>query len=356
MQIIQLTDHSVREIYSKIKAGADIDRHNTLYGYDALKESGWEVTDISEYRNTFFNKALNGVFFRLGYPHIVLQLKCLSKLRHADIIYCHFLQMTSFLSLLKRIGILKTPILSIAHEAFSEKFTSFKVWKGLDRVLCFGEKTLQIASSIHPLPEQHQNYIDWGVDVPFYTDWLQKQTVSSRLDSVVVSGVANRDNDLMVDVFRNIPEIKLILCSKVYQPATGLSQNIQVDATIDTQNICQLRPHYYHSFAVGIPLKEDLPWCNGSTVLFEAMAMSKPIIMTGCKANLIDLEKEKIGITVGFGDKKGWTEAIRYLKEHPDEAKEMGERGFALVQKKYNYNLFCKKLINELNNLYEQTA
>jgi len=356
MKIIQLTDHPVREIYSKIMAGEDFDRHNTLYGYDALKEAGWEVTDVSEYRNTFINKVLNSIGFRLGFPHIVLQFKCLKKLRHADLIYCHFLQLTAFLSLLKRIGILRTPILSIAHEAFSEKSTSFKTWKGIDRVLCFGEKTLQIASSKHPLPAQHQNFIDWGVDVPFYTDWIQKQTEPSRLDSIVISGVANRDNDLLIDAFRDIPDLKLIICSKLNSSATDLPQNIRIDTTIDWKNICQLRPYYYHSIAVGIPLKEDLPWCNGSTVLFEAMTMSKPIIMTACKANLIDLEKEKIGITVGFGDKKGWTDAIRYLMEHPDEAKEMGERGFALVQKKYNYNLFCSKLLNELNQLYEHTT
>ena len=118
MKIIQLTDHPVSDLYEKIKAGEDIDRHNTLYGYDVLKESGCELIEVSGYKKTYLNKVLNGIAFRLGHPHFLLQLKCLRKLRRADLIYCHFLQMTTFLSLLKRIGLLKTPVLSIAHEAF----------------------------------------------------------------------------------------------------------------------------------------------------------------------------------------------------------------------------------------------
>ena len=77
--------------------------------------------------------------------------------------------------------------------------------------------------------------------------------------------------------------------------------------------------------------------------------MKKPVIMTAGKVNLIDIDKGKIGISVGFGDKKGWIDAINYLKAYPDEAKEMGERGFALVKKKHNYNLFCNRLLEEIS-------
>ncbi len=349
MKVIQLTDLPVREIYDRIKAGEDIDRHNILYGYDALKESGWEVTDISEYKRTFLNRVINGIGFRLGYTHLVLQLKCLRKVRQADLIYCHILQLAPFLSLMKRMGLLKTPVLAIAHDAFSEKATSFKTWKGLDKVLSFGEKTRELVLAKHVLPSQHRDYIDWGVDVDFYTNWAQKQAENPRLNSIVVSGGANRDNDLMVEVFRDIPELELVICNIAYQQPADTPQNVLLDRTIDRSNVGKLRPYYYHSLAVGIPLKEDISWCNGSTVLFEAMSMSKPVIMTATKANLIDIEKEKIGITVGFGDKKGWIDAIRYLENHPEEAREMGERGYALVQKKYNYNLFCNKLLDEIS-------
>ena len=36
-----MTDLPVRETYTRLKAGEDVDCHNTLYGYDALKESEW---------------------------------------------------------------------------------------------------------------------------------------------------------------------------------------------------------------------------------------------------------------------------------------------------------------------------
>ena len=349
MRIIQITDHSVRETYARIKAGEDVDRHNLLYGYDALKESGWEVTDVSYNKRTFFTRIINSVGFRLGFPHLALEINCLRKARQADLIYCHFLQLVPFLSLLKRMGLLKTPVLAIAHDAFSEKSTLYKTWRGIDKVLSFGEKTRDMALAKHDLPPQHRDYIDWGVDVDFYTNWIQKQTESPRLDSLVVSGSANRDYDLMLDVFSDIPELELIICYIDYQLPAHVSKNVLLDRSIDRNNVGKLRSYYYHSLAVGIPLQVDIDWCNGSTVLFEAMTMMKPVIMTAAKANIIDIEKEKVGLSVRFGDKKGWIDAINYLKANPDEAKEMGERGFALVKKKYNYNLFCNRLLEEVS-------
>ena len=65
----------------------------------------------------------------------------------------------------------------------------------------------------------------------------------------------------------------------------------------------------------------------------------------------MDVEKEKIGLLVDFGDVEGWRQAIEYLKSNPDEARQMGERGFLLAQRKYNYKLFCGHLLDEIKKM-----
>lgn len=348
MTIIQLSDLPIEEVYNKIQLKEDYERHNVLYGYDVLKESQWNILTISNYKKTFLNRVINGIGFRFGYTHLVLQLKCLKQVHKADLIYCHILQLTPLLSILKKIGILKIPVIAISHDAFSERATSLNKILELDKVIFFGKKTLEIAQKKNKLPKIHNDYIDWGVDMPFYTEWIKKQTLSPTLTTVVASGCANRDYDLLIDVFKNIPELKLYIFGRDFKPE-NLSNNIIIDNNIDINNVGKLRLHYYNCLAVAIPLKIELDWCNGTTVLLEAMTMSKAVIMTESKANLIDIEKEGIGILVKYGDINGWQKAIKYLQTNPEIAKKMGEKGFLLASTKYNYKIFCKQLVMQVS-------
>ena len=95
---------------------------------------------------------INSIVFRLGFPYLALEHNCLRKIRKVDLIYCHILQLAPFLSLLKRTDLLKTPVLAIAHDAFSERFTLYKTWRGIDIVLSFGEKTRDLALAKHDFP------------------------------------------------------------------------------------------------------------------------------------------------------------------------------------------------------------
>ena len=123
MKIIQLSERPISEIYNKINKGAEIERHNALFGYDALKESEWEIIAIDSYNKNTLNRIINGIGFRLGFTHLVLQLKCLMQAHKADLIYCHILQLAPLLSKLRKLRLLKTPVMAISHDAFSEKAT-----------------------------------------------------------------------------------------------------------------------------------------------------------------------------------------------------------------------------------------
>ena len=350
MKIIQLSDWPINEIYKEIQNGKHIDRHNTLYGYDALLNEGFDVITVYPGKMTVLSRSINYIGRKFGYTNTFIQLRCLILTwRNRDIqaIYCHMLQFTAFLSTMRKKRFLRIPLITISHDALSEKQSNLKVWQGIDRVLTLGEKTLKLCIEKANIPERHRNYIDWGADLDFCSQYTQKERRS--LDFILATGIANRDYDLLIEVFKDIPELNLRIFSSTYQPIVSLPSNVIIDNQMTRSSTNKLLPFYYNSLATVIPLKQRLDFCNGASILFESMAMKRPVIITDSKANLVDVEKEKIGFNIEFNDKKGWVDAIRYLQAHPNEAEEMGERGYKLANEKYNYMNFCNQLIVNIN-------
>ena len=100
-------------------------------------------------------------------------------------------------------------------------------------------------------------------------------------------------------------------------------------------------------YSTVIPCLEH-PYTVGLTTLVEALALGMPIICSRNPNFEIDIDKEKIGITVEYGDIQGWEKAIRYIAEHPEEAKQMGERARKLAENHFNLNIFAHEIAETL--------
>ena len=82
----------------------------------------------------------------------------------------------------------------------------------------------------------------------------------------------------------------------------------------------------------------NLPTDNGGTRSYE---MARSLVTAGHEVHMITsdpLSPEQIA------------EAIQYLKEHPEEAKQMGENGRKAVVERYNWEPESKQLLE----LYEE--
>lgn len=49
----------------------------------------------------------------------------------------------------------------------------------------------------------------------------------------------------------------------------------------------------------------------------------------------------------------GWVEAIRFLKENPIKAKEMGEKAYQLAKTKYNDELFADNILMQMKMMFK---
>lgn len=353
MKIVQLINQPVKSINRKIEEGHNIDRHNALYGYDFLIKKGVEVIPVSDYRRTWLSRLVNKSCQKIwkGDAEYYLQLKALyyAHKNNVDLIYCHYMQITPLLASLRKFKILKKPLLVISHDAFSQSTTSIETWKGADRVLTLCERTFDLCKSKENLSVVNCDFIDWGADVDFFDKFHFQQKLKPTNDFIIATGVANRDYNTLVEAMNKISDVNLKIFSSNCNLKIHPKANILIDKNMTRFSAHKLLPQYYNAIATAIPLKEKHDYCTGGTILMESMAMHKAIIVTKSPANLVNVEKEKIGIEVGYNDVNAWHDAILYLKNNPVEAKEMGERAYFLAKKRFNYNRFCDQLYIEVN-------
>ena len=79
--------------------------------------------------------------------------------------------------------------------------------------------------------------------------------------------------------------------------------------------------------------------------VYEYMSMAIPVILSKSPYNCAMVEKYKFGMCVDPENVEEIASAIRYLLDHPDEARQMGENGRRAVQEEFNWGIEEKKLI-----------
>ena len=83
--------------------------------------------------------------------------------------------------------------------------------------------------------------------------------------------------------------------------------------------------------------------------VFEYLSMGVPVILSKSDFNCRMVEKYQFGVCVDPEDTDEIAEAIRYLIDHPDDARRMGENGRKAIRGGFNWGVEEKKLLG----LYE---
>ncbi len=105
----------------------------------------------------------------------------------------------------------------------------------------------------------------------------------------------------------------------------------------------ELRDLYARSRFVVVPL-EDVEFNAGITVISEAMAMGKAVIVTRTRGQVDYVRDGEQGLTVPPGDPAALRAAIAYLVAHPEEAERMGRAGRALIEERFGLDAAIARL------------
>lgn len=336
--------------------------------YDKLIEEGYQVDFIPPTEDHSF---LNRLGKKFDIMYVEQQLKAIRRARHYEAIYAPYLEHVFLLVLLRFLGLLRTPIVAIAHHEYAINKKNYikrlKQWmlrliyfKGTDNIIHYIESVKNECNK-YKIKGNIGTAYSWGIDYDFYDDYKNAQLEAPRNDYVFSTGGSKRDFPTLVKAFNGLDfKLKITTIGHFDDcPDCVITPNIEIDNSLPfgMSSPGLIRKDYYHALAVGVPLQRSEAFATyGITVVMEAMAMGKPVITTLTEAYPFNVEKEKIGMLVDYGDVEGWRQAVQYLIEHPEEAREMGMRGKHLIRTRYNYEIFSKEVIAQIAGFFPREA
>ena len=350
------------------KGGYDKTAHpnGAGFGYEELKEMGADIHWHNHKRNSLLYR-----FFRKipQVNQIFCQLSCVNKANSFDVIYCGFDMHILPLAVLRAMHIIRKPIFVVSHFSYNSTYTDrfFKkiyikfervlVYHFIDRISFASKVLLDLACKDYPVPQHHKCVANWGANLSFYNVDVYKSTgVKPKNEIFIASGGKNRDYATLIKSFNIATLSKIKIYAKYKGNEMTLPPNVEFVEDSAFRKMGEnrfklLRDEYFNSIAVCIPIDyvNDVP--NGATVLVEALAMGKPILITRMNTNLIDVEKEGCGFMVNRKDPQDWAEKLTFLQNNPHVVKKMSENALHLAKTRFNSKLFAETIYSQMKEL-----
>lgn len=285
-------------------------------------------------------------------------------LRSSDIIFMSYIYEGPLLllAILKKIGFFKKRrVVGVSHTTIhlSNKwlFHIFDKWiyDIFDMVLFHSRKNMDESIQYGNVKPAQADFLYWGDDLDFVDNHFLQKPFSNYFIS---TGRENRNYKTLIEAFANENyQLRIYTNRCVYEnrydyldSMKDKYSNVQIEM-VDKSNstTLYLAEKTANCCCVVIPLiQEKINYCLGLTSVVEAMAYGKPIISSVNPYSPIDIEKERIGFVAR--DVEEWKNAIRYIGENVDEAREMGKRARKLAEEIYN----MKHCANQLKEIFDK--
>lgn len=276
-----------------------------------------------------------------------------------DVLYATSFRGIEPVIFLRALGLYRKPIAVWHHTAVAAAAKPWRerlsrlFYKGIDRMFLFSRKLIEDSLKTRKAPADKLRLVHWGPDLPFY-DHLLAEMPGRKPGGFISTGKENRDVDTLLKAFAATAEEL-----DVYIAVS--CGNINYKRIIDPYALPRsIRVHYTDGvipYELGklVASKScivicclDFPYTVGLTTLVEAFALGIPVICSRNPNFEVDIDKEGVGITVAYGDVQGWTEAVRYIATHPEEAGRMGRNARRLAEERFNLDIFSREIAESL--------
>lgn len=317
-----------------------------LYGFTHFERFGIKRVCFEIPFNPYKNR------FRLMCYNLIT---ILSMFNQFDVIYGATHRGLELVIFLRALGLFHKPIVIWHHTAVTTSSNKIRnivssfFYKGIDKLFFFSQPLLDASLQTGKIKREDAILTHWGADLAFY-DRLLKQRKSKGF--FISTGRENRDLITLVKAFSETKEI-----CEIYLGAQVGAVDYESIFSMQLKDIikCNVHVHFvdmeYKEIALitndakAIVISTyDLPYTVGLTTLVEAMALGLPVITTDNMNYPIDVEYEKMGLKVPFGDVNSWKKAIEYVADNPKEAEFMGQAGRRLAEKSYNLERFSSEV------------
>ena len=216
----------------------------------------------------------------------------------------------------------------------------------MHHVLCLSRQSKVELESTYGIPSSRITVVGSRVDTTFFAP---DPAVAIKVQ-VCSAGAVNRDYRTLIEAASPLGIPLKIAADTAWRYSTGEQTAEPVPDFVEMRSwgsYVNLRRLYAESAIVVVPLEK--PILSGVTVVLEAMAMGKPVILTHngyVEDFLVDGEN---GLFVPSGDSASLEKKIRHLLDHPAEAERMGQRAREWVLERFTVDRYVDKIIGVWN-------
>lgn len=247
-------------------------------------------------------------------------LRVLFRQRRYSLIVCVFEGSALGPALLKRLGLLRRPLILWDFAAGTEwrlrMLFQRLIFPNVDGILCLNACQARIAEESFGA-QGKSAFVGYDVD----TDFFSPEFSCDGAYALAVGNDISRDYDTLMEAMRS-SSVPLTVCSrlKLQPPADPSAKFVKLDGALSYE---RLRDLYGRSRFVILPLK-DVPHPGGITTLVEAMSMGKAIICSDSAGIQDFLMPGENAIVVPPGDRAALQAAIQNLDADASERKRLG--------------------------------
>lgn len=188
-----------------------------------------------------------------------------------------------------------------------------------------------------------------GLDVEF---WRANGHVPEPGLVVAAGNDRHRDHGFLVSALARLsegsnrgvrPRLELVTEHRIQVPP-------DLGRRIDHLPHRELRKLYGRAAVVAVALKPNIH-VSGSTVLLEAMACERPVVVTEMPGIRNYVADSETGLVVPPGDAGAFAAAIHALLSDPDRARDLGRAGRRRVKERFSSELLVGRLAEIIRSL-----
>jgi glycosyltransferase involved in cell wall biosynthesis len=223
----------------------------------------------------------------------------------------------------------------------SKVLNALRLHTHIHRLVCYGQRAAELVAQKIPGLADRVTVVQHGQDHHF---WQSKGIASEKL--IVGAGLFRRDYETLVKAVEGIDASVEVAAHSpwVTRTADELPER-RANVTFRRHDYQELRALYDRALCVAVPLMPTHSQA-GSLVVYEAMAMGKPVIVTRTdgQASMGLVEDGKTGFYVNPFDAAGWREAIQRFVDDPTLARQMGQRAREKIEAGLNIDAYVEQM------------
>jgi glycosyltransferase involved in cell wall biosynthesis len=244
------------------------------------------------------------------------------------------------------------PHLMLGHHLTSKRKERLTRWlrgpRGATRILVHSRRQLELAVSELRIPEGKLALVPYHADTDF---WRPLQVREEAL--VVAAGREHRDYRTLAAALGDLPVEVFVAAGSAHSPASNTSlwpATWPANFSVEVADYRRLRDFYARASVVAVPLVET-DFQAGITVVLEAMAMAKAVVVTDTSGKSEAVVHGHTGLVVPSGDAAAMRDAVNGLMGRPDERARLGRNARAMVTSRFSLGGYAATLAGHLREV-----